>query len=358
MTVLKKTLIPRGRGGKARRPPFFFGAEKSPYPADEEAPVIKAFIKNALWVDKTEATVAQFAKFADATNYQTTAEREGWSFVFEPFLSPATSVRETQAVKDTPWWVLVNGAVVDLQNASTSKHVLTHKSQYPTTGASWRKPEGPDSSSLSQLVEPDDQPVQPPRPQHQYGTPRTPAFPSFTGDRLDHPAVHISFHDAVAYCRWRGMRVPTEIEWEYAARGGLVNRTFPWGNRHDDLNTRANTFDGSRGFPLYVERDAEGNFPPSDGFDGSAPVASFAPNAFGLYDVSGNAWEWAIAVDKASGGATDKAVLRGGSFMCWHAHCFRYRVSARLRMDKDTGNYHTGVRCVADAQTGDGMAEL
>ena len=93
---------------------FFFGAEKSPYPADEEAPVIKAFIKNALWVDKTEATVAQFAKFADATNYQTTAEREGWSFVFEPFLSPATSVRETQAVKDTPWWVLVNGAVVDL----------------------------------------------------------------------------------------------------------------------------------------------------------------------------------------------------------------------------------------------------
>ena len=312
---------------------FFFGAEKSPYPKDGEGPVVKAKIATPLWVDATEATNQQFSEFVKATGYVTTAEREGWSFVFEPFLSPTTSEKETQAVQQTPWWVQVHGA-------------------------SWRHPEGSDSD-IEAVVKPDDE--APPRQksstaqkQHAFGTPRVLTFPSWEGARWKHPAVHVSFYDAEAYCKWRGMRLPTEVEWEYAARGGLTNRTFPWGNRHDDLHKRANTFDGSRAFPLYIERTEDANAPPADGFDGSAPVASYPPNGFGLFDMSGNVWEWSVAVDKSTGQTSaHQAVLRGGSFMCWHEHCFRYRVSARLAMEKDTGNYHMGVRCVATARPGE-----
>lgn len=237
----------------------------------------------------------QFAAFVDATGHVTDAERYGWSFVFAGLL-PDDFV-ETRGVVGAEWWRQV-------------------------FGASWRHPEGPHSD---------------------------------LDGRGDHPVVHVSWLDAVAYCRWTGTRLPTEAEWEHAARGGLVGCAFPWGDELEPAGEhRMNVWQGR--FP--VENTAE------DGFVGTAPVHAYEPNGFGLWNMCGNVWEWCAdwfdptyyarsPVEAPSGPATGTArVMRGGSYLCHASYCRRYRVDARSSNGPDSSAGNLGFRVAADAEDG------
>lgn len=192
------------------------------------------------------------------------------------------------------------------------------------SGANWKHPEGPESTILN---------------------------------RLNHPVVHVSWFDADAYCKWKGKRLPTEAEWEYAARGGLVNNLYPWGNELQAEAPKCNYWQGE--FPLENIL--------TDGFKKSAPVKSFTPNAYGLYDMAGNVWEWCAdhydfyyycitndkidpigplkCIDPDEPGLMKK-VLRGGSFLCSENYCSGYRVSRRMKNTPETTMEHIGFRCV------------
>ncbi|MGW0516016.1 formylglycine-generating enzyme family protein [Crossiella sp. NPDC003009] len=222
-------------------------------------------------IDAHPVTNDQFAEFAAATGHVTEAERFGWSYVFAGFL-PHT---ETPRVADAPWWHAVEQA-------------------------HWRAPEGPGSGLAG---------------------------------RGDHPVVHVSWRDADAYARWAGKRLPTEAEWEYAARGGLDRRRYPWGDEltPDDVH-RCNIWQGQ--FPLHNTAE--------DGYRGTSPVHAFLPNGFGLYDTVGNVWEW--CADRWQ----DGRVLRGGSHLCHRSYCNRYRVAARTRNTPDSSSGHLGFRCAGD----------
>ncbi len=272
---------------------FLMGSD-SPltFPADGEGPVRRVKV-NPFYIDVCEVTNAQFAQFVEATGYRTEAERFGWSFVFRGLLSKRVLARVKKVVAAAPWWCAVEGA-------------------------DWRHPEGPGSS---------------------------------IAERMDHPVVHVSWNDAVAYCRWAGKRLPTEAEWEFAARGGLEQKTYPWG---DEL-----TPDGRHYCNIW-----QGTFPDhntcEDGYLGTAPALSFPPNGFGLYNVSGNVWEWCAdwfsatyhrlgPRDNPKGPpfGTEK-VMKGGSYMCHHSYCNRYRVAARSHSTPDSSTGHVGFRCVRD----------
>jgi formylglycine-generating enzyme required for sulfatase activity len=257
---------------------------------DGEGPTRRVLLR-PFRIDAHAITNRRFTAFVDATGYRTDAERYGWSYVFHLFVPAGLT---TQSPEGTPWWRRVEGAV-------------------------WAAPEGPDSS-----VE----------------------------DRADHPAVHVSWNDAAAFATWAGGRLPTEAEWEHAAKGGDDSARFPWGHEEpNDANALCNTWQGA--FP----RSNTG----ADGFLGTAPVDAFRPNGFGLYNGSGNVWEWCadpFRIRSLSGAAKlrnrqaameAERVMKGGSYLCHPSYCYRYRIAARSGRSPDTSAGHTGFRVAYDA---------
>lgn len=257
---------------------------------------------DGFWIDVHEVTNAQFQRFVDATGYVTRAERgpDAAKKLDEEVSGPGSAVfvQPKEGGDITRWWKYVKGA-------------------------SWRQPEGPGSSIAA---------------------------------REDHPVVHIAYEDALAYAKWLGRELPTEAQWEYAARGGREDATEVVGATGADGKPAANTWQGI--FPVFNTKD--------DGYAGSAPVGCFKPNGFGLYDMIGNVWEWTsdwylaghqrapatnpmgpnLMQVRLAPGATPMKVIKGGSFLCAGNFCARYRASARQPQEIDLGTSHIGFRTV------------
>ena len=269
---------------------FLMGTEsKEGFPADGEGPV-REVILDPFYMDKYPVTNRQFGEFVQRTGYKTEAERFDWSFVFHTHV-PRELVADT--VRGVTWWCKVRGAC-------------------------WRHPEGPDSSVDS---------------------------------RPEHPATHVSWNDAIEYCRWAGKRLPTEAEWEYGARGGLEQKAYPWG---DELTP------GGR----HLCNIWQGEFPEvdtaEDGYAAPAPVDAFPPNGYGVYTITGNAWEWcsdwfdpayhvtATRKNPVGPPAGAAKVMKGGSYLCHKSYCNRYRVAARTANTPDSSTTNISFRCVRD----------
>ncbi len=270
------------------------------FASDGEGPAREVTL-DSFRIARHAVTNEQFTAFVSETNYLTEAEQYGWSFVFHLLLPD--DFPPTRAVASTPWWRQVYGA-------------------------NWQRPEGPHSD--------------------------------LTG-RLDHPVVHISWSDASAYCEWAGVRLPTEAEWEKAARGGLVQARFAWGNHfRPNGTTMCNIFEGV--FP--TKNTAE------DGWIGTSPVGAFPANGFGLHDMAGNVWEWCADWFDTSFHRTstrmnpigpttgENRVMRGGSYLCHDSYCDRYRVSARSSNTPDSSTGNLGFRVASDAPTGPSVPRL
>ncbi len=273
---------------------FFMGTESEEANIEDGESPVRKILLDAFYMDAMAVTNAQFEEFANATGYVTESERLGWSFVFQGHI-PAEKYDELVAgnVAAAPWWCKV-------------------------PGASWRRPAGPESS-LEQ--------------------------------RAHHPVVQVSWNDARAYCEWAGKRLPTEAEWEFASRGGLEQKLFPWG---DELTP------GGR----HLSNVWQGEFPnqdlAEDGYAGTAPVDAFPPNGYGLFNMSGNAWEWcsdwfdrtyhqtATRLNPVGPPRGASKVMRGGSYLCHRSYCNRYRVAARSSNTPDSGTGNIGFRCVRD----------
>jgi len=283
-----------------------------PDPMADARPVHRVHV-DGFWMDTAEVTNAQFATFASATGYITVAER----------------VPKAEDFPDAPPENLVAGSVV-FTPPTEAVPLADHLRWWAyVKGADWRHPFGPESSIEGRERE---------------------------------PVVHVAFEDAAAYARWAGKRLPTEAEWEFAARGGLAGAVYPWGNEFQpDGRWMANTWQGR--FPAQNTA--------ADGFTGLAPVGSFPPNAYGLHDMAGNVWEWCAdwyrpdtyAKAVASGAVADnprgpessfdprepgqaKRVQRGGSYLCSESYCARYIVGSRGKGEISSATNHIGFRCV------------
>lgn len=283
-------------------------------PMDDARPVHRVYV-DGFWMDRTEVTNAEFARFVKETDYVTIAERP---------LRP-------EDYPGVPRENLVPGSVV----FSPPDHAVSLRNAFQwwryVPGANWRHPGGPDTDLKG---------------------------------RDQYPVVHIAYDDAEAYAKWAGKRLPTEAEWEFAARGGQAGQPYPWGTELTPGGKwMANIWEGD-----FPHRNSQ-----TDGFAGAAPVASFPPNHYGLHDVAGNVWEWCsdwyrpdayVRQAKTTGPVrnptgparadafdpqepqTPKRVQRGGSFLCTDLYCTRYMLGTRGKGASDTGSNHAGFRCV------------
>lgn len=267
---------------------FSMGTSDNFLPQDGEKPFRKVRVQS-FEIMTTTVTNTQFKAFIDDTGYQTDAEHFGWSYVFQLLLQNAN---QFDRLPGAEWWCAV-------------------------PSAKWDCPEGPGSD---------------------------------LNDRWDHPVTHVSWNDAMCFAKWAGGRLPSEVEWEYAARGGLDRKRFPWGDREPDESQflPCNIWQGT--FPF--------NNTAADGYLGTAPAKSFDPNNYGLFNMVGNVWEWnndlfriksrradAIALQRALDGEK-RRLLKGGSFLCHFSYCYRYRIAARTSNTPDTTTSHTGFRLV------------
>lgn len=298
---------------------FTMGTNNPKFP--DESPAHEVIV-DGFWMDAHEVTNRQYREFVEATGYVTMAEKPPKAEDIAaqlPGVDPASIPLEN----------LVPGSICynpkfDPKTLRKDHPLWPYQVWKYEKGANWRHPDGPDSS---------------------------------IDDRLDHPVVHIAWEDAVAYCKWRGGRLPTEAEWEYAARGGREGEEFPWGNeRNPEGKWLHNIWQGE--FPITNRNE--------DGHAQTSPAGAFPPNVYGLYDMSGNVWEWCYdwyrpdyyrdSPTRNPLGPADsldpleptipKKVQRGGSFMCSDNYCIGYRVAARMKGDLQTGTFHCGFRMV------------
>lgn len=276
---------------------------------------------DGFFMDVTEVTNSDFKEFVDATGYLTIAEREiEWEEIKKQL--PENTLKPHDSI-------LKPGSLVFKKTEDPVSNLYDFSQWWKwEIDANWRQPQGPGSS-----IEGKD----------------------------NFPVVHIAFQDALAYCEWAGRRLPTEAEWEYAARGGNLNSIFTWGNDERKLYQMANTWNGS--FPS--------NNSGEDGYENMAPVKSFPPNNFGLYDMSGNVWEWtndwyntqyyfdsfnkeysynptgATTAYNPNNSLVPEKIIKGGSFLCNDSYCASYRISARMSNSVDSALEHLGFRTVA-----------
>jgi formylglycine-generating enzyme required for sulfatase activity len=298
---------------------FEMGGDNDQASADEY-PKHKVQV-SAFYMDVTEVTNAQFQKFVEATGYVTTAERKPDWEELKKSVPPGTEKPADSLLVAASLVFKPSNGPVDLNNYSQWWSWVA--------GADWKHPEGPATTIKG---------------------------------KEKFPVVHVSWYDATAYCKWAGKRLPTEAEWEYAARGGLVNNIYPWGNEPVNVGIpKANSWEGK--FP-YLNEQKDGSYK-------QAPVKSYRCNQYGLFDMAGNVWEWcndwygqdyyqsaakSISVNPAGPPKsydaqdpyTPKKILRGGSFLCNDSYCSGYRVARRMKSSPDTGLEHTGFRCVRD----------
>ena len=274
---------------------------------------------DSFWMDINEVTNNQFLEFVNSTGYITTAERNiDWNQIKKD-LPPNTSKPDDSYLVPSSLVFFPTSGAVNLNDVSQWWKFIN--------GANWRQPQGPGSN---------------------------------IDGKGNHPVVHVSWYDAIAYCEWAGSRLPTEAEWEYASRGGIIDATFSWGNEDlDEGKLKANTWNGN--FPYYNSKD--------DGFIYTADVRSFEPNGYGLFDMSGNVWEWCsdwydenyyysvseiLSINPqgppksydSNEPYAQKKVSRGGSFLCHKSYCTGYRNSMRMKSTPDTSSMHTGFRTV------------
>ncbi len=304
---------------------FIMGSEGE-QAEDHEAPEVEIAI-DAFLMDVTEVSNSEFAKFIDATGYKTVAERAiSWEEI-QKELSPGTK-------KPADSLLAAGSLVFTAPGGAVSFDDITQWWSW-VVGADWKHPEGPGSTVKG---------------------------------KEDFPVVHVSLEDAQAYAKWAGKRLPTEAEWEYASLGGKGQKTFQWG---EELTPSG----------AYLANFFQGEFPyqntGADGHTGAAPIKTFEPNGYGLYNMIGNVWEWtsdyyrpdtkaqyaAMSVsicrnpvgpvdsfDPNDPYATDKRVIKGGSFLCSEQYCSNYRPSARMATSFDSGQNHLGFRCVKDME--------